>query len=147
MQQAFRIDLQAYQQWSSLFYVLGALWSNTVCCAAASKPMSTAAMAGRTSATGLQLEVRPSDLAAVTDDTFADLTAIDTSIMDDFQPRTTPPVPPSDPGLSEEVFRYINEQLDCFDKQHKLLGRYQMLGQNERRTGGLIPSYFFFCSV
>lgn len=69
-------------------------------------------------------------------DTFANITAQATVITAEFTARTIPPVPPKVPGDKTEVFRYINEQLDCFGKGHDLLGRYHLLGPNERRAGG-----------
>lgn len=75
-------------------------------------------------------------------DTFANMTAAGTVIAQEWQPRTKPPVPPSEPGNRAEVFRYINEQLDCFGKSNELLGRYHLLGPNERRAGGVC---FFVC--
>lgn len=83
----------------------------------------------------------PSAHTTLTDDTFANMTAaVGTTVVEDWQPRSTPPVrpavPPSAPGAKKELFRYINEQLDCFGKDHTLFGRYQVLGPTERRTGG-----------
>ena len=33
---------------------------------------------------------------------------------------------------------YIKQQLDCFGPHQLLLGRYQLLGSKERRTGGML---------
>lgn len=68
----------------------------------------------------------------------ADMTAVVTTVVDNWQARSTPPVPPLDPGVKKELFRYINEQLDCFGKQQVLFGKYQLLGPAERRSGGAL---------
>lgn len=73
----------------------------------------------------------------VPNDTFANMTAQGTVVAEKWEPRTQPPVPPTTPGDKAEVFRYMKEQLDCFGKQHNLLGRYHIMGPTERRAGGV----------
>lgn len=34
--------------------------------------------------------------------------------------------------------KYVHEQLDCFGPGDLVLGRYQLLGRDERRTGGVL---------
>lgn len=79
----------------------------------------------------------PSAFAGISEDTFANMTAVATTVVEEWQPRTVPPVLPATPVVKKELFRYINEQLDCFGKHNGLLGRYQLLGPNERRNGGV----------
>lgn len=38
--------------------------------------------------------------------------------------------------FTDSIMRYIHEQLDCFGPEQRLLGRYHLLGGNQRRTGG-----------
>ena len=85
----------------------------------------------------MQVSTRGNNLfEQVPNDTFANMTAQGTVVTEEFTVRTRPPVPPREPGDKTEIFRYINEQLDCFGKLHDMLGRYHLLGPNERRAGG-----------
>lgn len=38
------------------------------------------------------------------------------------------------------LMKFMNDQLDTFGPEHLLLGRYQLLGPNERRAGGTHPT-------
>lgn len=52
--------------------------------------------------------------------------------------RSQQPVqPPADAPKSAQM-RYMSEQMDCFSPHHLLLGRYQLLGPDERRYGGAV---------
>lgn len=59
-----------------------------------------------------------------------------------WSPRKTPPqATPGDHSIAA-CMRFIHQQLDCFGPDRLLLGRYQLLGKKERRTGGtLTPSF------
>ncbi|NJR42312.1 MAG: hypothetical protein HC767_06285 [Akkermansiaceae bacterium] len=50
-------------------------------------------------------------------------------------PRAVPPSPPVDTSL-KSCIKFMHEQLDCFGDENPLLGKWLLLGDEERRTGG-----------
>jgi hypothetical protein len=53
--------------------------------------------------------------------------------------RNHPPAHPGPGAQRAELLEYINQQLDCFGKEPLLMDRYQLLGPNQRASGGAFP--------
>jgi hypothetical protein len=53
--------------------------------------------------------------------------------------RKVPPVHPGPRAPRVELLEYIKQQLDCYGKKPLLMNRYQLLGPDQRATGGLLP--------
>lgn len=50
-------------------------------------------------------------------------------------------------AVAGERMKFIHQMLDCFGPEHNVLGRYELLGRQERRTGGAVPHplFMFYC--
>jgi hypothetical protein len=57
-----------------------------------------------------------------------------------WSPRKTPPHNPIGDNSIAASMNFIHQQLDCFGPERRLLGKYQLLGKKERRTGGTAPN-------
>lgn len=51
--------------------------------------------------------------------------------------RKVPPSKDSSAEEKEQRMLFITQMLDCFGPHHLLLGRYELLGDRQRRTGGV----------
>ena len=64
------------------------------------------------------------------------LNSLTTTELKPWHPRTEAPTRPAD-GSLKSCMKFMHEQLDCFGGDNLLLGKFSLLGNEERRTGGV----------
>jgi hypothetical protein len=78
------------------------------------------------------------EIPATMTDTFENpsVQQADTRVL--HEPRKEAPVHPGPRAQRAELLEYIKQQLDCYGKEPLLMNRYQLLGPDQRATGGTL---------
>jgi hypothetical protein len=76
------------------------------------------------------------EIPATVRDTFENpsVQQADTRVL--HEPRKVAPVHPGPRAQRAELLEYIKQQLDCYGNEPLLMNRYQLLGPDQRATGG-----------
>jgi hypothetical protein len=82
---------------------------------------------------------RSPGLLVSANDTFSHTSVQKTVESVTFEPRKIPPVNPGPGARKADLLEYIKQQLDCYGKEPLLINRYQLLGPDYRKSGGMSP--------
>jgi hypothetical protein len=86
-------------------------------------------------ASGLSLHP---DLLETAKDTFTNSSVLLNDEEVFHEPRKEPPLNPGPGAQRIELLEYIKQQLDCYGKEPLLMNRYQLLGPDQRASGGAL---------
>jgi hypothetical protein len=76
------------------------------------------------------------DLLVNAQDTFSHTSVQQTFSEEPHKPRRDPPENPGPDAKRCVLLEYIKQQLDCYGKEPLLMDKYQLLGPDQRATGG-----------